>query len=383
MAPKRQKKDPVADSRTSTRASGRSNKRARTTEASNAEIEPSPAATPSPPSLQDPNSGERQARHDADYVMAYEMVEVVVGDGKIAFAVEKNLLCSHSDYFRKAFGSRFLEGEVGSIQLSDVSDITFKILLQWLHGQVIRSAINTVWPAETTISSAFKINDDDDDDDDDASVDDDFDPPPTPSDIDGFTSESEEDFNVGMNPESTGDEALSRELSPSKSDVEAAQTVYQQINFHLLDLYIFADKYDTRQLRNDIMTTICNFHTEHNTYPGPRLIRRAYSDLPASSNMCRYLTKTTALYWDPSKEPDQRDSYADLPSEFLFEVMFINARRVNGERLAEDTLRVELEDRCTFHEHTDEAEKDYCKSSQNADKVFFRNILVACMAAVS
>jgi hypothetical protein len=329
--------------------------------------------------------------------MGYEMVKVVVGDDKIAFAVEKNLLCSHSDYFRKAFGSRFLEGEVGSIRLPDVTDITFKILLQWLHGQVIRSAISTVWPAEITIAGVFKNNDEDDDDEDDASVDDDFNPPPTPSDIDGFTSESEdlgsgsegsaeeeEDSDAGMNPESTGDEAPSGELSPSKSDTEAARTAYRHIVFHLIDLYIFADKYDTRQLRNDIMTTICNFEKEYDTYPSPKLIERAFSDLPASSNMCRYLAKMTALYWDPSEETDdEANLYADLPSEFLFEVMSINTRRVNGKRLAEDTLRVELEDRCTFHEHTDEAEKDYCKSSRNADKIFFRNILVACMAAVS
>lgn len=49
-----------------------------------------------------------------------ELLQVHVGTKGRAFHVPRGLICSLSEYFNKAFGERFIEGQTGSIELRDV-----------------------------------------------------------------------------------------------------------------------------------------------------------------------------------------------------------------------------------------------------------------------
>ncbi|ORY16121.1 hypothetical protein BCR34DRAFT_611716 [Clohesyomyces aquaticus] len=301
--------------------------------------------------------------------MSLQSAQVVVGDNKVVFSVPQDLLCSHSSYFQKALGPRFLEGQAGRIELPEVSEATFKIFLQWLYGQMVRSATSMEWPVEKQIDPYSE----------------------------SICERHHDQKMKGEESENEPDEEESscstmedfHERSPQQQELEANETkairkAYNLLVDSLLDLYIFADRYETRHLRNDIMTTLGDYDDKLQQYPGLEPVAKAFDNLPASSTFCQYLVMQNALCWDPDRDSEEFEGklYKSLPPEFLFQVMIINTRRANSENCPETPFFDELNDRCTFHEHWDEGQKRRCRDRRKADEVFFRNILVACAATV-
>jgi hypothetical protein len=70
--------------------------------------------------------------------MSFDLVTVRVGspDKAVDIPVYRELLSSVSPYFRDAFEGGFKEAAAGIIPLTDVTEATFRIFLQWAHAQM-------------------------------------------------------------------------------------------------------------------------------------------------------------------------------------------------------------------------------------------------------
>jgi hypothetical protein len=301
--------------------------------------------------------------------MGQDMVELFVGENETKFVVHKDLLCAHSDYFQRAFKGKFQESEDGFTRVTDVSEVTFRIFQQWLYGQLIRDAVSI---KKTPYEIATMGSDEDENADDGKR---------TENDATNAMDDDEDD-----DEDASSEEVVEGEDEDEDEDEEMEVAVYYyQLMESIVDIYVFADRYETRQLRNDVITALRGYNKETDCYPDLHTVLKAYEKLPDSSTLCQYIIKTNALHWNPAKdsEKERKEIYPLLPYDFTLNVMLINNRRANSSKnkWSED-LENELADHCNFHEHRDDKGRKMCKQQRKQDKVFIRNLLVSCMPAV-
>lgn len=67
-----------------------------------------------------------------------EMVAVFIGPDKIRHDIHKDLICHHSDYFRRVYNGSWKEVHEG-VTLPDVEPEIFNIFVNWLYSQVVPS----------------------------------------------------------------------------------------------------------------------------------------------------------------------------------------------------------------------------------------------------
>ncbi|KAE9990553.1 hypothetical protein EG327_001279 [Venturia inaequalis] len=84
----------------------------------------------------------------------------------------------------------------------------------------------------------------------------------------------------------------------------------------LLDLYVFADRYDVPQLRREVLDTLVTFSHFSPTLFDMELVAQAYDELPADSPFLRFLIDEYAANWSGPAE-EVRD---DTPVAFLWEL---------------------------------------------------------------
>ncbi|KAF2788011.1 hypothetical protein K505DRAFT_421411 [Melanomma pulvis-pyrius CBS 109.77] len=297
--------------------------------------------------------------------MGQDLVELNVGENGTPFMVHKDLLCSQSEYFRRAFNGRFQESEDGFTHVTDVSENTFKIFQQWLYGQVARGA--------TSVKTSFErlmVTDN---------------PMRNGKDKNEAGNNGNAGHSYSVDSDDDNDDADGEQDEQVEEKSEADKRYHELIDC-FLDLFIFADRYETRQLRNDIISAMRNYNSEIGYFPTLECVPKAFEHLPATSTFCQYLIRTYAWNWNPATDgKDEIDNvYPLLPHAFTLNVMLINCRRANSfkKKKYDDMLVAELIDLCNFHEHEDEAARNDCKASKEHDKVFLRNLLVSCMPVV-
>ena len=66
---------------------------------------------------------------------------------------------------------------------------------------------------------------------------------------------------------------------------------------HLIDLYIFADAYECKALRNDIMSAFMRLDRRSFTYVGFDVAPLVFESVPSSSTLCTYIVRSTAALW--------------------------------------------------------------------------------------
>jgi hypothetical protein len=66
---------------------------------------------------------------------------------------------------------------------------------------------------------------------------------------------------------------------------------------HLIDLYIFADAYECKALRNDIMSAFMRLDRRSFTYMGFDVAPLVFESVPSSSTLCTYIVRLTAALW--------------------------------------------------------------------------------------
>lgn len=71
-----------------------------------------------------------------------EVITITVGNEDISqtFAVHKNLICMHSEYFRKAFTCSYREGNDGHMNLPEDWPESFEVLYSWLYSGQVEAA---------------------------------------------------------------------------------------------------------------------------------------------------------------------------------------------------------------------------------------------------
>ncbi|KAF2499044.1 hypothetical protein BU16DRAFT_523640 [Lophium mytilinum] len=131
----------------------------------------------------------------------------------------------------------------------------------------------------------------------------------------------------------------------------------------MLDLYVFADRYEIVTLRNDIVYAlrVVMYNVQTGSY-GKDLplafVERAYERLPHTSTLCKWLRWHMSVMWAPDLMDEDVEKYAYLPASFLLGVAVHCRMRIewaeDKEVSAHDESLVAVEQfrlGCEFHEH--------------------------------
>jgi hypothetical protein len=205
--------------------------------------------------------------------MSFKLATVRVGkpDATVDVSVYRDLLSSVPPYFRGAFECGFKEATYGAVPLTDVTEETFRIFLQWVHAQLHSSASDVSIPDHSlltrtastaksdtvvlveSLANIHNANEDESGNEEDESSN------------DGDESDNDNDpddpsINIRR---SAFDEAGYKICATSDDERDKLYYMddcwvksYQMSFVSYLNLYIFADKYSVRQLRADILTAM-------------------------------------------------------------------------------------------------------------------------------
>ncbi|KAI4708477.1 hypothetical protein J4E89_006533 [Alternaria sp. Ai002NY15] len=126
-----------------------------------------------------------------------------------------------------------------------------------------------------------------------------------------------------------------------------------------LRLYVFADKYDVPQLRDDVLTALVAQSVAWSWWPDieRELIESACANLPPSSKFIRLLVLSTAYCWlfEPGTCSATRvRALREMNEDFAFDSMAVQNERLKKTQSSEGMpawLWQALPNSCTLHEH--------------------------------
>jgi hypothetical protein len=268
------------------------------------------------------------------------MVRVTVGAHEKPFTFHKNLICKHSEYFSRAFGPNFKEGEDGVLHVTKSSERTCRLFQTWVYIQVARSP-----PGLSEISALMD------------------------------TSRGVKSLDAAVSA------SKRKNIDETKRDISDYKH-HDNIMGCLFYLYHFADAYECVKLRNDVMSAFNYLKGDGLLIPNLEGIAVAFDQLPISSTYCQYYIKNAALNWKHCMTlVETRLETLELPQDFLVEVVHIN-HKLAREGVGMDALREEIKDSCSFHEHANEEEKQLCRSRSLRDKPYIDALISACYETV-
>lgn len=307
--------------------------------------------------------------------MNFETVLVRVGKPSVDIVTYRELICSVSTFFRHAIDRSFLGVKEGTITLRDVSEATFRTFLAWCHAQCLPSSS----PDGLLVSAKHRSKN---------------------AKLPGPSEESKTLTGRGRPHKRVFDEyvpgksPLLRVIGPEELDKHfhsnsAWQGTYQEVVKALVRLYIFADRYNIPQLRDDVMSTYIGYCISHGLYPDPddvEVIDLAYSKLPATAMLPRYLVLSTVYFWTPQKLTLETGKLERLHPGFTLDVMTAQAQRTQppeeGQTDATKTVpqlaKYGLRNSCVFHEHQ-VIGREQCRSRLTHNKFIFDGLLDACV----
>lgn len=312
------------------------------------------------------------------------MVTIEVGIEKEHFVVHQSFLCAKSQYFAKALSGSFKESITRFIQLPDVSPILFRIFVTWIyHDKLIYLP-----PNKTTIDQDFESLRITEKDLEQKPVL--HDEPQKRSSNDGSDSEdSDDDMTVRSATAAisqVSDHGTSSHSGPINTFYADRTTGYNEDdpatwNYDVLvKLYVFADRFDTPQLRADSLDALVGIANDPREIWDHLCIRYIYMNTPAQSKLRDYAVHSTA--YRCSFDMNDHD-WEKCPCEFLAAVMTINSKRlpikqcdgcyeeaveqwdeeefVNGELSREEDLPPYERDLCFYHEHSNDEDREACR----------------------
>jgi len=257
------------------------------------------------------------------------MVRLVVGPDAKPVSFHKNLIRQYSEYFFRAFGPNFREGDDGDLALPETSETACRIFQTWIYMQVTRTLhLATVTFVERS----------------------------TP---------------VWHRP-SVGATWAGPQLNIMD------ENIVDDLIHRLIDLYIFADAYESVKLRNDIMTVFTALLLRNEHYPGFDSAAVMFRRLPSSSTLCQWTIKCTALFWDGYAHSSE--DLEALPRDFISQLMVLIAQR-RTDQTEHSVLEEELEQPCNFHEHINEEEKEDCMLKRFEQQPYIDALISACFTA--
>ncbi|KAM3420461.1 hypothetical protein BST61_g3730 [Cercospora zeina] len=242
-------------------------------------------------------------------------IEVVDAGEKKAFKTPRALICAKSEYFEAAFmNNKMKESQTRVMELDEEANVThamMKVFITWLHtGLVYADKVDDI-PA-MAVDRGYTAG---------------------PGSKRFATEEAEDEplakrsrWEVTPDIEEQGHETVCATVhSPADERDLVVQDALNPTTWPyrcLFDIYVFADRYDTSALRNQIMSIIQYKLTELNHIPGrPESIVFATENLSANSPLRKLLRGWSSSCLLPSNFADARPNMAEFlngcPQEFL------------------------------------------------------------------
>lgn len=248
------------------------------------------------------------------------IVTVLVGPEKKPFYVYKEILCFYSKYFQNAFDGSFREADDRELVLDDIDVQTFRHVAQWLQNRGNIDETN----AEAVVESLQMAT-----------------------------------SSVNRIPTSQGPNSNER----SESALPGLQYTFDSADV-LLNLYVFADRYDIRHLRNDVMDVWRRDEINMELFGGTELpshvFLRAIQSTPSRSKLYQYLLKRYAMSFNWHTAAGRaylRGIWDQLPSEFTLEFFCEQSRAVKASKRP---LYKDFYGWCFYHEHEGKDESTIC-----------------------
>jgi hypothetical protein len=326
--------------------------------------------------------------------MSFDLVTVRVGspDKAVDIPVYRELLSSVSPYFRGAFEGDFKEAAAGVVPLTDVTEATFRIFLQWAHAQMHSCGSDVSIPDHSIFprtASAAKV---------DGVVT--AESNTGPNDSEEHESDDDEDESDSTSSTSSSktlpkcfDKCGYQSHAMSFDDIgkvyfnnEYWMRNYQMSAVLYLKLYIFADKYSVHQLRDDILTVMLGQASYWDYYPDPEqtLLTLAYNNLPDSAMFHQFMALITVYFWLPVPTEDAAARLRRLSEwqpDFALDVSVKQAQMLQKNRNDKESIDwygyVEKLNSCIFHEHL-VLDKDACRERIKNKIHVFAEMIEAC-----
>ncbi|KAI4663655.1 uncharacterized protein J4E78_004071 [Alternaria triticimaculans] len=293
--------------------------------------------------------------------MDLDTVTVRVGEADTAvdITVYRDVLSAVSPYFRSAFEGPFVETTDRSISLTDVTEQTFRMFLQWAHTQKDQRSSGATVPSPAIL-------------------------------LQKSTTQHAHEAATGLaelqlphrarnGPDAETQTHATRAIDESAGRhspevLEEAKRLcfynpewldnYLLLLLSFLRLYIFADKYDVPQLRDDVLTALIAQSTTWSWWPGPqkKLIKFTYANLPPSSKFTRFLVLSTAYtwFWRPEDcSATKLRALKEANEDLAFDVAVVQIQRLKDEKSSKDMpsrLKDALPNSCALHDHLHNAE---------------------------
>jgi len=337
--------------------------------------------------------------------MSFEMVTVRLGQGDEAVEIPVNLelLKAVSPYFGGAFEGGFKEATDRKIELTDVTEQTFRIFLQWAYAQLYSSGSeapipdqlildrNTPEELEAASNDQNEGSDNEEENDSEHSSDHDSNHSPSQSSShrSSYASLSSSHYARGGRhslPTSFSSARLSRPLideagchplplylpascesiAETREKFELREKNYDMAQVSYPNLFVFADKYDVHQLGDDILTAMVVQLQAWNWPPdfNQDLLTLAYDNLPDSATYLKFMVQVTAHFWLlESTHSFNKDFDFDVAGrlrllqkwrpDFAFEVGLAQSLTLQKSKDEHEVFSYDMSNpnSCVFHDH--------------------------------
>lgn len=251
-----------------------------------------------------------------------QLVTIFVGRDRRRFSVLRPIICDLSDYFRKAFEGSFIEGQTGVITLLDVDEWVFECFTIWLYTrQLSQKPYLTAMPYHIPSGGKKK-----------------------------------------------------KRSGPRKPEINSDGSSGGLWRWKwLIELYIFADQYDSKALRNiviDSMVTVVS----SSGLPSTEQLERAFNGVLEPSPLHKFLVDI--IFSNPWPQ-DFQDSLTELPTSAIVQVsMRLKDRQTQADQDGRDcevcqawgsgtckahTYHTYDRPPCYYHEH--DKDGDECRAS--------------------
>jgi hypothetical protein len=318
-----------------------------------------------------------------DSTIGFETVLVRVGNPSVDILVYRDLVCSVSSFFRGSIDRSFLGVKEGTITLRDVSEATFRTFLAWCHSQCLPgSTPNGLLVSPKHLKSHQNATD-------------------KIVNTKSLAINGNGNGNGNGRPRTrifdeyvSGKSPLLRAIGAEELDKlfhgnPAWQATYQEVVQALVRLYIFADRYNIPQLRDDVMSTYIGYCISYGLYPDPddvEVIDLAYTKLPTTALLSRYLVLSTIYFWTPIKLTLESGKLERLHPGFTLDVMTAQAQRgqppeegeTDSTKVVPQLAKYGLKNSCVFHEHQTRSGES-CRHRLAHSKFIFDGLLEACV----
>ena len=283
------------------------------------------------------------------------MIEFRVGSLEQVFIIHEGLVTHYSPHFENQLREERANSSFNGVKLPNIIPRTFTIVVDWLYSKELK-------------------------------------PPAVPWDKYQISIDMmRESGGKGVNPNrrslpsqserSTSSKGASRDKDRRRSsgvnnsrysEIEASMSCEDSLQYcrmlqqwheqDLMRVFLFAETYDMKELRNDVMTLWQGCENVLNMLPSLECIEYAYNRLPPVSMLRHYFLSSYARVLNPSAGGNLSSELRKLPRRFLADLALTALAKLRSVEDEHQCPRKHYLDYCRYHDHEDDEEKRICRS---------------------